>query len=108
VSLRGLFLWEQVRDLWAQEFLRELIVGVAAPSNLTGSFLVKILHGGEGGNVEQVARPMKQIPRVCDCLSLSIVFISYLHLLLHLYMLDIPLCFIDIYAWDYLLTLVFN
>ena len=29
-----LFLREQVRDLWAQEFLRELVVGVAASSDL--------------------------------------------------------------------------
>ena len=33
-----LFLREQVRDLWVQEFLRELIVGVAVPSDLVGSF----------------------------------------------------------------------
>ena len=32
---RVLFLREQVRDLWVQEFLRELVVGVAAPSDLT-------------------------------------------------------------------------
>jgi len=32
-----LFLREQVRDLRVQEFLRELVVGVAAPSDLTGS-----------------------------------------------------------------------
>jgi len=28
-SCGELFLWEQVRDLWVQEFLRKLIVGVA-------------------------------------------------------------------------------
>ena len=31
----------KVRDLWVQEFLKELIVGVAAPSDLAGSILVK-------------------------------------------------------------------
>ena len=36
-SLHVLFLREQVRDLRVQEFLRELIVGVAAPSDLVGS-----------------------------------------------------------------------
>jgi len=30
------FLREQVRDLRIQEFLRELVVGVAAPSDLAG------------------------------------------------------------------------
>jgi len=30
-----------VRDLRVQEFLRELIVGVMAPSDLAGSFIVK-------------------------------------------------------------------
>jgi len=34
-------LQEQVRDLRVQEFLRELVVGVAAPSDLVGSILVK-------------------------------------------------------------------
>ena len=50
-----LFLREQVRDLRIQEFLRELIVGVAAPSDLARSFLVEVLHSGKGGDVEQVA-----------------------------------------------------
>ena len=36
-SCRSLFLWEQVRDLRVQEFLKEIIVGVAALSNLAGS-----------------------------------------------------------------------
>ena len=55
-----------------QEFLRELIVGVAAPSDLTGPILVKILHSVEGGDVDQVAQILKQISRVCDCLSLPL------------------------------------
>ena len=45
-----LFLREQLRDLRVQEFLRELVVGVAAPSNLAGSILVEILHSVEGGD----------------------------------------------------------
>jgi len=56
---RVLFLREQVRDLRVQEFLRELVVGVAAPSDLAGSIIVKILHSGEGGDLEQVARTSK-------------------------------------------------
>ena len=75
-----LFLQEQGRDLRIQEFLRELIVGVAAPSDLAGSFLVKILRRGEGGNIEQVARPRNNSPVfVIAHLSLnSLVFISCL------------------------------
>ena len=49
-----LFLREQVRDLRVQEFLRELVVGVAASSDLFGSIIVEIFHSGEGGGVEQV------------------------------------------------------
>ena len=81
-----LFLQEQVRDLRVQEFLKELVVGVVAPSDLAESIIVEILHCGEGGNVEQVARILKQIFRLCDCLSfslsLSLVFKSFLLLLL--------------------------
>jgi len=36
-----LFLREQVRDLQVQKFLRELVVGVAALSDLAGSIIVK-------------------------------------------------------------------
>jgi len=42
-SSRVLFLREEVRDLRVQEFLRELVVGVAATSGLARSFLVEIL-----------------------------------------------------------------
>ena len=48
-----------MRDLWVQEFLRELIVGVATLSDLAGSFIMKILHCSEGGDVRQVARTSK-------------------------------------------------
>ena len=44
-----LFLREQVRDLLVQEFLRELVVGVVAPSDLTGSILLEsfiVLNAG--------------------------------------------------------------
>ena len=44
-----------MRDLWVQEFLRELVVGVMELSNLAGSFIMKILHCSEGGDVEQVS-----------------------------------------------------
>jgi len=39
--------------------LRELVVGVATPSDLARSFIVEILHSGKGGDVEQVARISK-------------------------------------------------
>jgi len=47
-----LFLWKQVRDLRVQEFLRELVVGVATPSDLAGSIIVEIFHCGEGEDAE--------------------------------------------------------
>jgi len=74
---RVLFLREQVRDLRVPELLRELVVGVAAPSDFAGSNIMEILYSSEGGDIEQVARTSKQIFRVCDCLSLhlSLVFI---------------------------------
>ena len=89
---RLLFLREQVRDLLVQKFLRELVASVAAPSDLAGSIIVKILYSSEGGDIEQVARTLKQISHICDCLSLplSLVFIylAYFYCL-HSHMLDI-------------------
>jgi len=52
VCSRVLFLREQVRDLRVQEFLRELIVGIAAPGDLARSFLVELLHSVEGRDVK--------------------------------------------------------
>ena len=54
-----------------------------APSDLAGSILVKILHCGEGGDVEQVTRISKQISCVCDCLSLSLSLVFNI-LLVHI------------------------
>ena len=67
-------LWHRVRDLWVlrvlaeksekltgpREFLRKF-VGVAAPNDLAGLILVKILHFSEDGDVEQVARTSKYL-----------------------------------------------
>jgi len=91
-----------VRDLRVQKFLRELVVGVAAPSDLTGSIIVEILHSGEGGNVEQVARISKQMSCVCDCLSLSFTCIYILHayyICAHLFHAWYSLCLIVILVW---------
>ena len=52
-GLYVLFLREQVRDLRVQESLRELVVGVTAPSDLGGSILVEIIHSVKGRDVEQ-------------------------------------------------------
>ena len=68
-----------MRDLRVKEFLRELIVGVAALSDLAGSIIVEILHCGEGGDVNQVARTSKQISHFCDCLSLFLTCVYVLH-----------------------------
>ena len=56
-----LFLQEQVRDLRVQEFLKELVVGVAAPSDIARSILVKILHSVEGGDEKQVCSNLETI-----------------------------------------------
>ena len=71
-----------MRDLRVQEFLRELIVGVAVQSDLVRSILVKILHCGEGRDVEQVAQTSKQLSPVCDCSSLSQLICVYILLAL--------------------------
>ena len=84
-----------MRDLRVHEFLRELIIGVAAPSDLARSFLVKILYSGEGGDVEQVTQTSKQFSRVCDCSSLSHLTCVYIFLALIVY---IFICLIFTYA----------
>ena len=88
-----LFLREQVRDLRVQEFLSEIVVGVMAPSDLAGSFLVKILYSIKGGAIEQGCSNFEIILpylRLLISLSLSLVFV-YLACLycLYLYMLYI-------------------
>ena len=75
VSLRVLFLREQVRDLRVQEFLRELVVNVATPSNLARLFIIEILHSGEGGDVEQECSNLETI---LPCLRLLISLSTYL------------------------------
>ena len=70
--------------------MKELVVGVAAPSDLAGSILGKILHCGEGRGVKQVARTSKQFSHVCDCLSFSLYSLVLRYLASSYYpMLDI-------------------
>ena len=79
-----LFLWEQVRDLLVQEFLRELVVSVAPPSDLVRSIIVEILHNGEGGKKSKWLEPRNKSPMfVITYLSLSLtcVYISCMLLL---------------------------
>jgi len=59
-----------VSDLRVQEFLKELVIGVAAPSDHARSNIVEIFHCGEGGDVEQVVRT-KLFSHLCDCSYLS-------------------------------------
>ena len=59
---RVLFLRKQVRDLQVQEFLMELVVGVAVPSDLAGSILVEIVHSVEGGDGEQWLKSRNNSP----------------------------------------------
>ena len=58
--------------------MRELVVGVAAPSDLAESILVEILHSVEGGDVELVCSNFEAILpclRLLISLTLSLVFI---------------------------------
>ena len=58
------------------ELLRELVVSVAAPSDLAESIIVEILHSVEGGDVEQGCSNLKTNLSFCDrSLYLSLVFI---------------------------------
>ena len=82
-----------MRDARVQEFLRELIVGVVLPSDLAGSIMVEIFHCGEDGDVEQAARTLKQISRVCDCSSLSQLTCVYILVALNCLHLFICLIF---------------
>ena len=81
-----LFLREQVRDLRVQKFLRELVVGVATPSDLAGSNIVEILHSVEGGDVEQVCSNLEtNLPCLRLVITLShLYFISCMLLLFYL------------------------
>ena len=76
---RVMFLREQVKNLRVHEFFRQLVVDVVALSDLAGTILVEILHNGEGGDVEQMARTTKQFSHFCDCLSLCLTCV-YIYL----------------------------
>ena len=84
-------------------------VGVAAPSDPVGTFLVEILHSVEGGDVEQGCSNLETNLPYLRLLSLSLTCVYILHaLIVHiLYLLDILVLKL-IYAWDYLVILVFN
>ena len=82
VCLRVLFLQEQVRDLRVQKLLRELVVGIAAPSDITRSLQQKSFIVLKAGTQSKCSQTLKQISRVCDFLSLSyFCFISCILLL---------------------------
>ena len=85
------------------------LVGVAAPSDPVGSVLVEILSSVEGGDVEQVCSNLEtNLP----CLRLLSLYLTCLYIL-HAPIVHIH-CLLDIvvlkllYAWNCLLTLVFN
>ena len=66
------------KDLRVQEFLWELVIGVAAPSDLAGSILVEILHSIESGYIEQVCLNLKTIlPRLRLLISLTCIYILH-------------------------------
>ena len=85
------------------------LVGVAVPSDPVGSFLVKILHSVEGGDVEQVCSNLETNLPYLRLLSLSLTCLY----ILHAYIAFIFLCLIYLVPNCYmlgncLLTLVFN
>ena len=85
------------------------LVGVAAPSDPVGSFLVEILRSVEGGDVEQVCSNLETNLPCLRLLSLShlSLYLACLYCF-HLYMFDIYLCSYCCMLGVCLLTLVFN
>jgi len=67
-----------VRDLRGQGFLRELVVGVAASSDLAGSIIVEIFIVLKAGTLSKYGRTSKQLSRICDCSSFSLTCVLYL------------------------------
>jgi len=85
------------------------LVGIAAPSDPLGSFLVEILHSVEGGDVEQGCSNLKTNLLCLRLLSLSLTCVYILHaLIVHIhYLLDILMSYYYMLG-NCLLTLVFN
>ena len=77
---RVLCLWEQVRDLRVQKFLREKVVGIAAPSDLARSIIVEIRHCGESGETWSKWLELRNnsLMFVIAYLSLSLTCVLYL------------------------------
>ena len=75
-----------MRNLRVQEFLRELVVGVAAPSDLAGSIIVEILQVVKGRRAS-VLEPRNTSPVFVIaylfylCLYLACLYCSYLYML---------------------------
>ena len=82
----------------SKKFYCELVVDVAAPSDLVGSFLVEILHSVEGGDVEKGYSNLETNLPCLRLLSLylSLVFISCMLLLFIFITSLIYLCLIVI------------
>ena len=95
--LHVLFLWEQMRDLQVQEFLRELVVAIASPINLARLIIVEIFHSVEGGDVEEVCSNLEIIlPCLRLLISLSLVLYILHAYIVYLFICLIYLCLIDI------------
>jgi len=99
---------EQVRDLRVQEFFRKLIVGVTAPSDLTGSIIVKILQVVKAGTYNKWLEPRNKSPVFAiPYLSLSHLSLYILHAsIVYILTCLIYLCFIDIQAWVVLISFI--
>ena len=70
------------------------LVGVAAPSDPEGSFLVEILYSVEGGDIEQVCSNLETILPCLRLLSLSLTCLY----ILYAYIAFIFICLIYICA----------
>ena len=84
------------------------LVGVAAPSDPVGSFLVESLHSVEGWDVEQGCSNLETNLPCLRLLSLSLTCVYILHaLIIHIhYLLDILV--LNCYMLGIVSTLVFN
>ena len=90
-ELACVFLTGTSEELAGPKVLEGAVVGVAAPSDLAGSILVKILHSIKGGAVKQGCSSLE---RILPCLCLLSLYLSLVFIYLHnyiasLYMLDI-------------------
>ena len=76
------------------------LVGVAAPSDPVGSFLVEILHSVERGDMEQGCSDLKTNLPYLRLLSLSLTYLYILHAYIVLIFICLIYCVLKLlYDW---------